>query len=118
EMLQIIVFAVLFGLALTMSGAHGKRISAVFTDLNEVVLQMVMMLIKLAPVGVFCLLAKVFALQGFAAIVPLAKYFFVVLFVLLFHGTVVYGSLLKTLSGLSPRKFFKNFKEVPIFAFS
>jgi len=118
EMLQIIVFAVLFGLALTLSGDHGKRITTIFTDLNEVILQMVMMLIKLAPFGVFFLLAKVFALQGFAAIVPLAKYFFVVLLVLIFHATVVYGGLLKMLSGLSPVKFFKNFREVPIFAFS
>lgn len=118
EMLQIIVFAVLFGLALTLSGAPGKRVAAVFNDLNEVILQMVMMLIKLAPFGVFFLLTKVFALQGFGAIVPLAKYFFVVLGTLFLHVILVYGGLLKGLSGLSPVRFFKNYREVPIFAFS
>ncbi len=118
EMLQIIVFAVFFGIALSLSGEHGKRITKIFNDLNEVILQLVMLLIKFAPIGVFCLLTKTFALQGFAAIVPLAKYFFVVLGVLLFHGIFVYGSLLKILSGLSPITFFKNFREVLMFAFS
>jgi len=118
EMLQIIVFAVLFGLALTMSGDHGKRVMNVFNDLNEIILKMVMMLIKLAPFGVFCLLAKVFAQQGFNAIMPMAKYFFVVLGVLLFHWSVVYGGMLKVMTGLSPLKFIRKYKQVPIFAFS
>lgn len=118
EMLQIIVFAVLFGLALSMTGAAGKRLTAVFTDLNDVILKMVMILINFAPVGVFCLLAKVFSQQGLGAIMPMAKYFFVVLGVLLFHWLVVYGSLLKLLTGLSPVTFFKKYKEVPMFAFS
>ena len=118
EMLQIIVFAVLFGLALTMTGDHGKRVMNVFNDLNEIILKMVMMLIKLAPFGVFCLLAKVFALQGFNAIMPMAKYFFVVLGVLLFHWSVIYGGMLKLMTGLSPFKFIRKYKQVPIFAFS
>lgn len=118
EMLQIIVFAVLFGLALSMSGTAGKRLSAVFTDLNDVILKMVMILINFAPVGVFCLLAKVFSQQGLGAIMPMAKYFFVVLGVLLFHWIVVYGSMLKLLSGLSPVTFFRKYREVPMFAFS
>ncbi|MFP5458199.1 MAG: dicarboxylate/amino acid:cation symporter [Bacteriovoracia bacterium] len=118
EMLQIIVFAVLFGVALSMAGAAGKRISAVFTDLNDVILKMVMILINFAPVGVFCLLAKVFSQQGLGAIMPMAKYFFVVLGVLLFHWIVVYGSMLKLLSGLSPVTFFRKYREVPMFAFS
>ncbi|MCE3011491.1 MAG: dicarboxylate/amino acid:cation symporter [Proteobacteria bacterium] len=118
EMLQIIVFAALFGVALTMTGAAGKRISSVFNDLNEVILQMVLILINFAPIGVFCLLTKTFATQGFSAILPLAKYFFVVLGVLFLHSIVVYGSMLKFLSGLSPITFIRQYKSVPIFAFS
>jgi Na+/H+-dicarboxylate symporter len=118
EMLQIIVFAVLFGLALTLTGERGKRVMNTFNDLNEIILKMVMMLINFAPIGVFCLLAKVFAQQGFSAIVPMAKYFFVVLGVLLFHWILVYGSMLKLMTGLSPLKFFKRYREVPVFAFS
>jgi Na+/H+-dicarboxylate symporter len=118
DMLQIIVFAALFGVALTMTGAAGKRISSVFNDLNDVILQMVLILINFAPIGVFCLLTKTFATQGFAAILPLAKYFFVVLGVLFLHSIVVYGSMLKFMSGLSPLTFIRQYKSVPIFAFS
>lgn len=118
EMLQIIVFAILFGVGLTLSGPSGKRILSSFNDLNEIVMKMVLILMELAPYGVFFLLCKVFALQGFGAIIPMAKYFFAVLLVLMIHCFLVYGSLLKILTGLSPRIFFRKFSEVFIFAFS
>jgi Na+/H+-dicarboxylate symporter len=118
EMLQIIVFAMLFGMGMTLSGAPGKRILVVFNDLNEIIMKMVMMLIELAPFGVFCLLTKVFAQQGFNAIAPMAKYFFTVVGVLLFHCFVFYSLLLKVWGRLSPIKFFKKYSEVMVFAFS
>lgn len=118
KMLQIIVFAVLFGLTLTMVGKPGERILNIFKDLNAVILKMVILIMAVAPYGVFCLIAKVFALQGFAAIAPLAKYFFVVVFALLLHAFGVYPLMLKLLSGLSPLTFFKKYKAVPMFAFS
>jgi len=118
KMLQIIVFAILFGLTLTMTGKPGERILSIFKDLNTVVLKMVMLIMSVAPYGVFCLIAKVFAEEGFTAIAPLAKYFFVVLFALLLHALITYPLMLKMLSGLSPVTFFKKFKDVPMFAFS
>jgi Na+/H+-dicarboxylate symporter len=77
-----------------------------------------MLLIELAPYGVFCLLTKVFASQGFGAILPMGKYFIVVLIGLLLQLFVVYGSLLKFVAKLNPIKFYKKFSEVMIFAFS
>lgn len=118
EMLQIIVFAILFGIGMTLSGDPGKRVLSAFNDLNEIIMKMVMLLIGLAPYGVFCLLVKVFAQQGFGAIGPMAKYFFTVLFVLILHGFFVYGSLLRVFARVSPMRFFKQFGEVIIFAFS
>lgn len=118
EMLQIIVFALLFGVSMTLSGSPGKRLLATFNDLNEIVMKMVMILIEIAPYGVFCLLTKVFASQGFGAILPMAKYFFVVLAGLLLQVFVVYGGILKFVGNLSPTIFFKKFSEVMIFAFS
>lgn len=118
EMLQIIVFAILFGIGLTLAGEAGKRVLGTFNDLNEIIMKMVMLLIELAPYGVFCLLTKVFASQGFGAVMPMAKYFFVVLFCLLLHVFIVYGGLLKFIGRLNPLKFFKKFSEVQIFAFS
>lgn len=119
NMLQVIVFSILFGLAISRTGgAVGSNMKTFFEHINEVVLKMMMLLMQLAPYGVFCLLAKLFASIGFGAIADLAKYFFTVLFVLLLHGLVVYGSLLKILTGLNPVIFFKKMWKVAVFAFS
>ena len=118
EVLQVIIFAILFGIGITMSGEKGQRVLNFFHDLNEVILNMVIYLIHFAPIGVFCLLVKVFATQGFAAILPMAKYFFTVILVLLFHVIFLYGSMLKFITKLRPSSFIKKFKEVWVFAFS
>lgn len=118
EMLQIIVFAILFGIGVSLAADAGRRILAIFNDLNEIIMKMVILLVHFAPYGVFCLLTKVFASQGFGAILPMAKYFFVVLLVLLLHATVTYGAILKIVGKLNPITFFKKFSEVMIFAFS
>lgn len=118
EMLQIIVFAILFGIGITLSGAAGKRVLGTFNDLNEIIMKMVMLLMEIAPYGVFCLLTKVFATQGFEAILPMGKYFFVVMAGLVLQMGVVYAGILKFIGRLSPIKFFKKFSEVIVFAFS
>jgi Na+/H+-dicarboxylate symporter len=118
EMLQIIVFALLFGVGMTLSGEQGKRVLSLFSDTNEIIMKMVMLLMGLAPYGVFCLLTKVFATQGFDAIVPMGKYFIVVLIGLLLQMILVYGGFLKFIAKLNPVTFFKKFTEVIIFGFS
>jgi Na+/H+-dicarboxylate symporter len=118
KMLQIIVFALLVGYAISHAGEAGRRIGSFFRDMEAVVMKMVEFLMMLAPYGVFALLAKLFATMGLSAIIDLAGYFVTVLGVLLFHGLVVYGVLLKTLSGLSPRMLFSKMRPVWAFAFS
>lgn len=118
EMLQIIVFALLVGYAISHAGEPGRRIAGFFRDLEAVVMKMVEILMALAPYGVFALLAKLFAQMGLSAIADLAAYFFTVLGVLLLHAFVVYALLLRTLAGLSPRKLFSKMRPVWAFAFS
>ena len=119
NMLQVIVFSILFGIAISRTGGEiGSNMKTFFEHLNEVVLKMMMLLMQLAPYGVFCLLAKLFATIGFAAIADLAQYFFTVLFVLLLHGLVVYGSMLKLFTGLNPITFFRKMWKVAVFGFS
>lgn len=117
-MLQIIVFALLFGYAISKAGTPGERVADFFRDMEAVVMKMVEILMHLAPYGVFALLAKLFATLGFSAILDLAKYFFTVLAVLFFHALVVYSLLLKTLTGLSPRMLLSKMRPVWAFAFS
>lgn len=118
NMLQIIVFALLMGYAISRSGKPGQRIASFFQDLNEVIMRMVGLLMKFAPYGVFALLAKLFSELGWNAILQLGKYFFVVLFTLLLHGLGVYTLLLKLLSGLNPLKLLKKMRSPMVFAFS
>ncbi len=118
NMLQIIVFAILFGLALTMAGKAGERILAFLNDVNEVIMKLVWIVMVLAPYGVFALIARTFSEQGFAAFAPLAKYFVLIVAVLFFQLLVVYPALLKVFSGLSPRPFLSKMREVQVFAFS
>lgn len=118
EMLQLIIFAILFGVALTLAGPPGNRILEVFRDLNEVVMRLVFLVIKVAPIGVFCLVARVFSEQGLQAIGALGWYFFTVFGVLMIHLFVTYPILLTTLAKVNPVRFFRKFFDVMFFAFS
>lgn len=118
EMLQIIVFALLFGYALSRAGDAGRRMAAYFSDLEAIVMKMVGVLMAFAPYGVFALLARLFAEMGIGAILDLGAYFLTVLGVLIFHGTVTYGLILKTLTGLSVKVMLKKMRSVWAFAFS
>ncbi|MCF6435146.1 dicarboxylate/amino acid:cation symporter [Pseudoalteromonas sp. MMG022] len=118
NMLQVIVFALLFGIAMALSGEPGKRVAKVFDDLNTVVLKLVTILMNLAPYGVFFLMAKLFTTIDIKLIAGLAKYFFVVLLALFIHGLINYSIILKMLTGLSPFTFLKKMKDACMFAFS
>lgn len=118
NMLQIIVFAILMGVAVTHSGDKGKQVLDFFESFNEVVMTMVSFLMHLAPYGVFCLLAKLFSELGIGAIADLAKYFFTVVLALLLHGLGVYTTVFKVLTRLSPWTLLKNIRPAMLFAFS
>ncbi len=118
KMLQIIVFAVLFGLAITQAGEKGQKVSEFFQNMNEVIMKMVTIIMAIAPYGVFALIARLMATTGLESILPLAKYFFLLVAVLIFHGAVTYTLLLKFLAKLDPIKFLKKMRAVQLFAFS
>lgn len=118
EMLQIIVFAVIFGIAIGQSGDAGERIRQWFEDVNVVIMQLVNLVMHLSPYGVFFLMAKLFTTLELADMDNLLKYFLVVLFVLLLHGFVSYGLILALVGRLNPLPFFIKMKETALFAFS
>ena len=118
SILQVIVFALLVGFAISKGGDQGKRIENFFSDLNAIIMKMVMMLMKLAPYGIFCLLAKLFADVGIAMIMNLAKYFFTVLFVLLLHSLGVYSAIFKAFTGLNIKIFLSKLRPALALAFS
>jgi len=117
QMLQIIVFALLFGFAANLAGERGKPVVQLFSDLNEVILKMVLMIIQLAPIGVFALISRTFAVQGLEIFGPLVGYFILVIVALLLQLFLTYGVLLR-LSGMSPLKFLTQMRAPMSFAFS
>jgi Na+/H+-dicarboxylate symporter len=118
KMLQIIVFALLVGYAISHAGEPGRRIASFFRDMEVVVMKMVGILMEFAPWGVFALLVKLFAGLGLGAIIDLGGYFLTVLGTLLFHALVVYSLAVKSLTGLSPRILLSKMRPVWAFAFS
>ena len=118
NMLQIIVFAILLGVSMAMTGDAGKRLSAFFEDVNTVIMRLVTIIMNLAPYGVFVLMAKLFATTGLDKIIALAWYFGLVFIVLLLHGIVTYSVILKVFSGLNPITLFKKMRDAALFAFS
>jgi Na+/H+-dicarboxylate symporter len=118
NMLQIIFFAMLFGIAITMSGERGKHVLNLFRDLDVVIMKMVEIVMRLAPLGVFALISRTFANQGLDLILPLLSYFLTLTAALGLHALIVYPSLLKLLGNLNPAIFLRKMRDPATFAFS
>jgi len=86
--LSVIVFALIFGVAIVVLGERADPVRAFFDGLNEVMMLMTDWIMKLAPIGVFALLVSVLARTGFGIIEPLLAYMSTVLGGLLFHALV------------------------------
>ena len=118
KMLQIIVFALLLGIAISRAGEGGARLKSFFDDVNEVLMKLIMLLIQLAPYGVFCLMAKLFATLGWQEITKLLGYFLTVAGTLVLHAAIVYPALLVLLGRINPVTFFAKMREPMLVAFS
>ena len=118
SMLQIIVFALITGVGISLLGEKGEYLSTLFEKLNDLIMKLVEIVMIFAPIGVFGLIARTFSTVGYSAMIPLMKYIGTVYIGLLIHATVVYGSMFKIFSGLSLRKFYKKFLPAMSVAFS
>ncbi|MDY2737544.1 dicarboxylate/amino acid:cation symporter [Intestinibacter sp.] len=118
NMLQIIVFALIIGILIAKMGERADLLLKGFTQFNDLMMEMTVLVMKVAPVGVFCLISKNFANIGFDAFFPMLKYMFSVLLALALQCFVVYMVFLKIGTGLNPIKFIKKFLPVMGFAFS
>ena len=118
NMLQVIVFAILVGVAISRCGDIGIRVRASLQDWNEVIMRLILMMMMVAPVGVFCLMVTLFANMGLSAIADLIKYFLTVILVLFLHFSLTYSILIRVLAGLNPITFYRRFSPVMAYAFS
>ena len=118
NMLQVIIFAILVGFGILRAGERGTKLKQVFTSANEVILNIVMLIMRLAPLGVFCLISKTFASEGLDLIIKLGEHFFTVLLALICHALITYTLILKLFARLNPIQFFKKMIPALSFAFS
>lgn len=118
DMLPIIVFALFVGIMLAKLGTRGSDVANFFSQFNDVMMEMTMAIMKVAPIGVFCLIARTFATVGFSAFAPMLKYMGNVTLALAIQCLVVYQILLFVFTRLNPFKFIKKFLPVMGFAFS
>lgn len=118
EMLPLILFALIIGVILAHRGERADTVANFFSQFNDIMMDMTTGVMKLAPIGVFCLIARTFAGLGLDAFLPLLKYMGAVLLALAVQCLVVYQVFLKAFTGLSPIKFLKKFAPVMAFAFS
>lgn len=118
DMLPIIVFALFVGVMLAKLGSKASTVANFFSEFNDVMMEMTMAIMKIAPIGVFCLIARTFATLGFSAFKPMIKYMGSVTIALFIQCFIIYQILLFVFTRLNPMKFIKKFAPVMGFAFS
>ena len=118
DMLPVIIFGVIVGFILAKLKEETETINKLFTEGNTVMMEMTNIVMKFAPIGVFCLIAKTFATLGMDGLMPLSKYVACVILALAVQAFIVYPTLLVIFTRLNPIKFFKRFFSVMLFAFS
>lgn len=118
QMLAVVFFSILFGLALNKTNHLTNNFSESFEKLNTVFMQLVIMIISFAPIGVFCLIGKFVIADGLDIFQEAFKYVTLLILVLFIHAFVTYSLILKIFTNLSLLTFFKKMREVAIFAFS
>ncbi len=117
-MLQVIVIALLFGFGIILAGEKGKALADVVTSLNDVSMIIMELILKLSPIGVFCLITPVVAENGPKILGSLAMVLLTAYVAYIVHMVVVYSTTVKTLGKLSPIEFFKGMMPAMILAFS
>jgi Na+/H+-dicarboxylate symporter len=117
-MMQVIIIAVLFGVAMVHVGEKGEPAKRLVLSLNEVVSKVLTYIMAVAPLGVFCMLTPVVVSNGpgvlgsYAALILLAYSCFIL------HALCVYSPLVWFVGKMSPLKFFKGMQSAMLFAFS
>tara|TARA_B100001142_G_scaffold204766_1_gene203123 strand:+ start:3794 stop:5041 length:1248 start_codon:yes stop_codon:yes gene_type:complete len=118
QMLAVVFFSILFGIALNKTNHLTGNFSNVFEKLNTVFMQLVIMIISFAPIGVFCLIGKFVITDGLDIFQEAFKYVLLLILVLIMHALITYTMILKLFTNLNIFTFFRKMKEVVIFAFS
>ncbi|MEG2143801.1 MAG: dicarboxylate/amino acid:cation symporter [Oscillospiraceae bacterium] len=118
SMLQVIVVALLLSFGIILAGEKAKLATEFIESFNEVFVKVMDYILKLSPIGVFCLITPVVASNGPAILGSLFMVLLVAYICYILHAVLVYSSTVKFMGGISPLTFFKGMMPAIIFAFS
>ena len=118
DMLPVIVTAIFLGAGVLAAGEKGQKIAELINCMEEVIMKIMMMIIKFTPIGVFCLMTNVVAVNGADIIGKLALIIGVAYIGYIIHVVVVYGLSVKFLAKMNPLAFFKGIAPAMITAFT
>ncbi|WP_163936001.1 dicarboxylate/amino acid:cation symporter [Paraferrimonas sp. SM1919] len=118
KVLQIIVFALLIGVAINLTGEKAQPLKSVITSASEVMFTLTRMVLKLTPVGVLGLMAWVVGTYGLETLLPLAKFIGAIYLACIIHIAFVYGGLVAFVAKLNPFTFFKKIVPAQLVAFT
>jgi len=116
--LQVIVFALFFGYAMTKAGEKGTVVLKFFEGFAETMYKLTGTVMEVAPYGVFALIATTVGTHGMSVLIPFAKLIFAVYIGVIIQAVVIYSGMTSILAKMSPMKFFKGFSEASLLAFS
>ena len=118
EMIPTIIFALIIGGILSVLKEETRLVKDFFTQFNKIMIKMTIWVMKLAPIGIFCLMASTFATLGLDALMPLFKFITCVILAIIIQSVIIYPLLLLLFTRLSPINFIKKYSSVLMFAFS
>jgi Na+/H+-dicarboxylate symporter len=116
--LQVIVFALFFGFAMTRAGEKGQSVLTFFKGFAETMYKLTGIVMEFAPYGVFALIAVTVGTHGLSVLVPFAKLIFAVYLGVIIHELLVYSGMVSIIARMSPLKFFKGFSGASLLAFT
>lgn len=117
-MMQVIVIAIFFGVAIVNVGEKAKYAKEVVLSFNEVVTKVLAYIMALSPIGIFCMLTPVVAVNGPTVLGSFAVLILVTYLCFVIHAVFVYSAAVRALGKISPLKFFKGMAPAMLFAYS
>ncbi len=118
NVLAIVVFALIVGIVLVQGGERYRNLLALLHEGLELTLLVVGWIMRLAPLGILALLAKLTATQDAAVLASLGKFVAVIIGTTLLHGAVVLPLILYLVTGVTPLRFWRGAREALITAFA
>lgn len=118
DVLPVILFSILFGIGIVLAGKKAALLAEFFESVSQVMFKLTLIVMELAPFGVFALIADVLASVGLSALLPLAKLVVAVCVACLLHIAIVYGGLLKFAAGFEPIRALRGMLDAQVVAFT